>query len=673
MTLARLIVRIAVRSLIAHRVKSAFVGLILAVGTFLVAFFGALLSSIEVATESAITESIAGHLQIYDKDARDPLELFGGMGLGSQDVGEIPDFEAVREVAAAIDGVAAVLPMGVTNATIFGRNEIDTVLETLRESVRDGDAARLAAATARAKRIVESLATDSATLDAIGEAGEVEQMRTALSEATAPGFWDALDLADPGAAMSKLDWLDANIAPMANDGRLFYLRVVGTDLDLYQREFDRFYVVKGQPVPPGERGILISDRSYEEFVKNIVARQLDVLRRAVVERGESIAADPLLQDRVKRLTKQYRRVSFQLDPEGARVVADALRAHLGSTETDFDALLRAFLAVDDATIAARHALFYEVIAPRITLYEIPIGQEIPLRGFSKSGYIRAVPSRVWGTFETRGLEKASVEQGVNLVDLDTFRELYGKMGAAQLAELSDLKREVGVATVSRDDAEAALFGGGPAEPVEAAAAPTQAAKEVPLVLNAAVVLHDRQRVQELMGVLSERLEAANLGVQVVDWQEAAGVLGQLAFVVRLVLVISLAIAFGVSMIIVNNAMMMATLDRVPEIGTIRAVGGQRGIVVAIVVLETVLLALMAGLLGAGLAVLAIWKLGEVGIPAVMDALVFLFSGDRLYPVIDAQHVGFSMAVVLVVAVLSTLYPAVLAARVPPVVAMRGKD
>jgi len=88
--------------------------------------------------------------------------------------------------------------------------------------------------------------------------------------------------------------------------------------------------------------------------------------------------------------------------------------------------------------------------------------------------------------------------------------------------------------------------------------------------------------------------------------------------------------------------------------------------------ETVLLGLIAGVLGALAGGGVVVLLGQVGIPAFHDVLVLLFAGPKLYPSVSVVHVVFGIASVVSVGVVSTLYPALLAARVQPIVAMQGK-
>jgi ABC-type lipoprotein release transport system permease subunit len=164
-----------------------------------------------------------------------------------------------------------------------------------------------------------------------------------------------------------------------------------------------------------------------------------------------------------------------------------------------------------------------------------------------------------------------------------------------------------------------------------------------------------------------------MGLQVVDWQQATGIVGQITMVVRAVLLAAIFILFLVTVVILNNSLVMATLERVAEFGTLRAIGAQRGFVNAMVVFETAVLGAIAGTGGALLGVLLISWLGHTGIPAPTDLLQVIFGGPRLYPTVSVGNVVAGLVATFLVSVLATLYPARLATRVQPVVAMQGKE
>jgi hypothetical protein len=204
-------------------------------------------------------------------------------------------------------------------------------------------------------------------------------------------------------------------------------------------------------------------------VKHKVARELDQVRDALANGPTTLAESTFLRERIGRNARGYERILFQLSPADAAALLPLLRAQLGRTEGELAELLPAWLEFDDANFQARYAWFYEHIAPRIRLYEAPVGEEVTLRAYTRSGYVRAVNVKVWGTFTFDGLETSDLAAAANLTDLVTFRSLYGRMSSEQQAELADIRAQAGVRDVSREDAEAALFGGGEIESTAAAA------------------------------------------------------------------------------------------------------------------------------------------------------------------------------------------------------------
>jgi ABC-type antimicrobial peptide transport system permease subunit len=285
-----------------------------------------------------------------------------------------------------------------------------------------------------------------------------------------------------------------------------------------------------------------------------------------------------------------------------------------------------------------------------------------------------------------------------MVDMLTFRDLYGKMTDSQQAELAAIKSSVGSKDVSAEDAEAALFGGGGS--IEQMATPaldgpsliedlstvsfgraddrveqsyTRDDVENGLALNAAIILKDPTQGAAGKAAVQAALDRAGLPLQVIDWKAASGMLGQFVTVVQLILMIAVGVMFLVAMVIINNALVMATMERTGEIGTMRAIGAQRGFVISIFVLETLFVGICAGALGSGVSVLLIGWLHDVGIPAGADFLTIVFGGERLYPTMNGASVLVGMGLVTAVSAVATLYPAILAAGVPPVVALSGKE
>jgi ABC-type antimicrobial peptide transport system permease subunit len=164
------------------------------------------------------------------------------------------------------------------------------------------------------------------------------------------------------------------------------------------------------------------------------------------------------------------------------------------------------------------------------------------------------------------------------------------------------------------------------------------------------------------------------GARVIDWHEASGIVGQFVTLLRIVLLVAVVIFFAIALVIINNAMVLATLQRVKEIGTMRAIGTQRRFVVVMLLVEIATIGIVFGLGGAllGGGVVALIRAAG-GIPATTDMLYFVFSGPALFPRLGTLSVVGSLVVVLGVSILSALYPALLAMRVTPIEAMATED
>lgn len=689
----RLLLTLSVRSLVSHRVKGAIVGSLLGFGAMLLVVGTALTDSVERSMQKSIVSSLAGDLQVYSDEAADPLALFGGFGFGTDDIGELDDIARVRAALLPLPEVEAVIPMGLAATTVTTQGELDRALSALREAVRAGDQQQIEALIPRVRQVLAVLADELENQARISAeraevAADLETLRPVLEDA----FWRDFQ----EAPVEKLEVLDTEIAPLAPGGELVYLRVLGTDLDRFREQFERFRLVRGSFVPPGQRGLLLNQRFMEEQLKLRVARELDDLYDDVIEGELRIAEDPSLQARVQRNVRQYGSLLTELSPDEARELERALEPLVGA-QGGLGEKLQRFLRVDDQNLAARYRFFYDVIAPKVDLYAFDVGDVITLQSFTKTGYPRAVNARVFGTFTFEGLEESDLAGVTNLIDLVTFRELYGQPTAETRQELERIKEQAGIEDIPREDVEAELFGGGGplVEEAPAREGPTTgtfdeeetleviergadrpfppAEVERGLALSAAIIVDEGADLDDTVARIEQVSDREGLSIQAVTWREASGLVGQFVLVVRIVLYVALFIIFSVAIIIINNSMVISTLERVNEIGTLRALGAQRGFVRAMLLIETLFLALVAGALGAALGAGVVLGLGAVGIPAPSDVLVFLFGGPRLYPSLGAGNVVLALVVIATVSLLATLYPARLATRVPPVVAMQRAE
>jgi ABC-type lipoprotein release transport system permease subunit len=727
----RVSAQIAFRNLGAHRLKTFIVGGIIFFGAFLVVLGNSLVDSIDNAMSRSVIGSVAGNIQVYNSTSKDQLAVMGGMTMGDPDLAQIDDFAKLRASLLKVPNVKSVVPMGISGALVTSGNTIDVALERLRDVVRrklDPStpkdeatqkqlAAQLAAQKDHVRQIITVLQGDMKNMKAIVEDAAVNKEDVAVIQKSASdAFWADFDK-DP---LNGLEYLENHLAPLAVDADLLFIRYVGTDLGSFSHSFDRMKIVDGTTVPPGKRGFLFSKFIYEDQLKLKTARRLDKIKEAKDLRGETIAKSEELQRFVRENTQQVREVLLQLDALKTATLRAKLQKKLAlppDPKADLGVLLATFFKTDDANFQDRYDFFYRELAPDLELYRVRIGDVLTIKAFTKSGYVQSVNVPVYGTFQFEGLEKSALAGALNLMDLVSFRELYGFMSDDKLAEIKALRAQAHAKEVSRENAEAELFGAGSgSDEAPAPEAPAKEAKpprhivadatpgvkaEMPdigsplaaklrreearsrvfptdevergVVLNAAVLLDDPKLMKKTMPLIEKQGEKDGLKLKAISWQESAGLIGNFINLARGVLNVAILIIFTVALVIINNALVMATLERVREIGTLRAIGAQKRFILSMLVVEAVVIGLLFGGLGAAVGAILVKVISAVGIPAKTDVQFFFFSGPRLRPFLNPFSVVFAFFIVIFVATVSSFYPAWLAMRVTPRQAMQEEE
>jgi ABC-type lipoprotein release transport system permease subunit len=688
-----LLLRLALRNLRLYKLRTFIIGGLLGFGTILAIVGLSLLRDVEFSMRESITGSVVGDIQVYSNQGKDELAIFGGDFMGRPDIGTLPDIAPLRDATMTVDNVKAFIPMGIDMVFLARGNELDDALDALREALRGGDQEiitdridQLRFHLAQLKKELaeqRKLARDDTEIDAAAEA---------IALAEAPGYLDTLNTLDE----EKLQFLETKIAPISGEKTPVYLNYVGTDVTLFREQFPKFKMVEGEVLPPGRRGILISRKFSEDFLKNLVARLMDRLNKRVVRSGMKIEGDAENMRIAHDLPKQYSQIMAHLDRDEAQRLAKELQEFGIEGDDGKDLIerltvqLQKFFAISDDNFKVRYKWFYDHIAPLIKMYEISPGETITLRSYTRSGYIKSLPLKVYGVYTFEGLEDSDLAGAMNVIDLVSFRELYGLMDESSKKELEAMRAEIGLKDVSADNAEEALFGesAGPLEKVKEVSPAVHETiefkpslpeafdeKEIQhgLALNASIRLKDPDLVPETIEQLKNVFEERGLDLRVIDWQEAAGIAGQFVVIVRMALLFSLGVIFLVALVIINNSIVVGTLDRTKEIGTMRAIGAQKSFVVELFLAETLMTGLIGAVLAAVIAAAILTMFGNQGIPAANDIVTFLFSGPRLYPEVRWAYVVALPVAVTIVATIASLYAARHAAQILPAEAMQEKE
>jgi len=132
-------------------------------------------------------------------------------------------------------------------------------------------------------------------------------------------------------------------------------------------------------------------------------------------------------------------------------------------------------------------------------------------------------------------------------------------------------------------------------------------------------------------------------------------------------IIMLALSFGIV-----NTMLMAVLERKKELGMLMAVGMSKRRVFSMILWETVMLSLCGGPLGILLGYLTILYTGNTGINLSIfaEGLQSFGISSVIYPYIETSFYFGTGLLVVVMALLSSIYPARRALKLNPVEAIR---
>ncbi|WP_413665420.1 ABC transporter permease [Microbulbifer sp. CNSA002] len=183
-----------------------------------------------------------------------------------------------------------------------------------------------------------------------------------------------------------------------------------------------------------------------------------------------------------------------------------------------------------------------------------------------------------------------------------------------------------------------------------------------------VLLEETELTSTSIATLASVFEQNNLNLEIKSWEELAGYYHQVVGLFNGVFGFITVIVLVIVALSISNTMLMAVMERTRELGTIRAMGGTPRQVVNLILLESVFLGLIGSLLG-----LLIGALAAKGITYAEWMMPRPPGSTQDYPIrvfvvpdilLKTFLLGFCISLV------SSLYPAIKASRLPVVKALR---
>ncbi len=195
------------------------------------------------------------------------------------------------------------------------------------------------------------------------------------------------------------------------------------------------------------------------------------------------------------------------------------------------------------------------------------------------------------------------------------------------------------------------------------------------LLNEEITVHEIALMttgMEMVESVQQELQQKFPHYDIQSWDEISPELGYADELMETMLyiiigIIMLALSFGIV-----NTMLMAVLERKKELGMLMAVGMSKKRVFSMILWETLMLSLCGGPLGILLGYFTILYTGSSGINLTMfaDGLQSFGMSPIVYPYIEISFYFGTGLLVVVMALLSSLYPARRALKLNPVEAIR---
>jgi len=170
---------------------------------------------------------------------------------------------------------------------------------------------------------------------------------------------------------------------------------------------------------------------------------------------------------------------------------------------------------------------------------------------------------------------------------------------------------------------------------------------------------------------TQKLQFPGFQFRIKPWQEAADAVIANVQMKRIFVYVLLLLVAIIAVIGIVNSILLATLERVREIGILKAMGMTEAEITRLFAYEAIGLGLFGGLIGTIFAVLTNLYMVNVGIDiAKVYGQSFSFSVDKIYGVWNWETIILAFGTSLVISVLAGWLPARRAAKVDPVISLR---
>jgi putative ABC transport system permease protein len=293
--------------------------------------------------------------------------------------------------------------------------------------------------------------------------------------------------------------------------------------------------------------------------------------------------------------------------------------------------------------------------------DLAAGDKVTLLSLTDGGSVNAYSSQIIGVYNPKHYE--NVFNYINFLDITSYSRLYNFTGV----DAASLPTGYNAALASGSDDE--IFGLAQKKDFGGLETKNLVSRELTGYTQIAVKLKKHGDA----GWFAAGLAQQKFDVKTVPWNEASSFFANVAGIIQSVIYGATFLIFLIVVFILMNTLIISVLERTAEVGTLRAMGGEKSFIMAIFLWEALILngtAAILGMIASLVLLLAVSNAGGAPLPGIMAQ--YLVGGGNLNLLISARPFAEALAVVLAVSVLATIYPIRVATAITPLKAMLGK-
>jgi putative ABC transport system permease protein len=290
-----------------------------------------------------------------------------------------------------------------------------------------------------------------------------------------------------------------------------------------------------------------------------------------------------------------------------------------------------------------------------------VGDKVTLLSLTEGGSVNALPSRIIGIYDPKRYK--NVFNYINFLDIGSFSRLYNFTGV----DASSLPQSYNAALASGSDDEIFGLAG------QADFKGLETSKLVSMELTGYTMIAVKLKHHSDAASLSAGLAKEGFEIKTASWKEASSFFAGVADIIQAVIYGATFLVFLIVVFILMNTLIISVLERTSEVGTLRALGGEKGFITSIFIWEALLLngsAVIVGSMVSMIILLAMIGSGGLPLPSIMAQ--YLIGGGGLKLIISPRPFIEALGVVLAVSFLATIYPIRVATAITPLKAMTGK-